>query len=1027
MRRFRLRPKLMGFFLLVFVFMAARQLFPPPANALSQGTTGSWYPGSSAEADVSISGLYAITNLPSSWFEITTIGGGPISVQLQFHCNAGRLGFKVVEQGNPTPIGDYSNTCAGGAGGPYTTRPLGLSVPNGQVDSDGLNYVFIHVDAVDQFGQGGHLPFQIQVNGGNAPFISYAADKFPSTSSPGGSQFNSNDRAWGVFTGGISFDFQPPCDWSGGQPIYLKWNGADVGAPYQGGSLYSKFYDLTAGGGPIWQDSGSSLGRYGDSSVHQARIAAALIIPGHHYRWDWGNISGNNEIGLSVPFSSNSFDEGITCQPPQPPVQPPPTCTRTAAFTDPGAADGATDKLHSASFIRVVDSSGNTLVPQGGDPTQTFSAATFSNTYPAPNYAGRYVRVTQSSTQGPWRYQPLGANITVYTVREIHNVDTVAHTLYGKSIPPGAYRFFPNPMNPNPPFGIDGTINCYNSTIVNGACTLDVVGDGPGGTVIEGGTMHVSATVYNTGPGDLPASIAGHLLQLNNGDENGNGSFWGFSQYSGGIGRIPRGGHVNVTFDLTAPGSATPYSQPLVAHPAYSNLFAFGPGSACGTTVNVYAPFSLGVHADVNPIPSTEDPATINYDAYVINPNGVAIVSPTTSEFYGPPGNIAGPVSSGGPWNPGNDYTLNGSYTPSPVRAGDVYCAQIDIAWTAGYVGPGGPGDIVGQNTPNEAKQCFTVISRPFFKAYGGNVSAGGSFNPGGGSCAGGGYLSGWFNNTNPGNGYGSSTPLSALALVKVVGFASAQVVASRSPTDLTLANSGAGVSITNDNYSPNLGGSFGGAQCLPYQPPPTAATAFRGSSIPTTTGSYQAAGPVTLNAAVIPKGQNVTLFVNGDITLTGNVTYQAGWASRTDIPSLVLISNGGNIHIDQSVTELDGVYIAQPRGASGGKIYTCQQGEANHNLMFGLCNKQLNAYGSFVADQINMMRTFGSLRDEPVPVKTTCSNWDGVASNWQSRQTCAGEVFYLSPELYLSSPTTSPPSNGAPQWDAITSLPPVL
>jgi hypothetical protein len=41
--------------------------------------------------------------------------------------------------------------------------------------------------------------------------------------------------------------------------------------------------------------------------------------------------------------------------------------------------------------------------------------------------------------------------------------------------------------------------------------------------------------------------------------------------------------------------------------------------------------------------------------------------------------------------------------------------------------------------------------------------------------------------------------------------------------------------------------------------------------------------------------------------------------------------------------------------------------------------------------------------------------------------QTCAAEVFELSPELYLSTPAIQRPNGGAPQWDSVTSLPPVL
>jgi hypothetical protein len=40
---------------------------------------------------------------------------------------------------------------------------------------------------------------------------------------------------------------------------------------------------------------------------------------------------------------------------------------------------------------------------------------------------------------------------------------------------------------------------------------------------------------------------------------------------------------------------------------------------------------------------------------------------------------------------------------------------------------------------------------------------------------------------------------------------------------------------------------------------------------------------------------------------------------------------------------------------------------------------------------------------------------------------TCGGEIFIFSPALYMTNPAIQPPSDGATQYDSITSLPPVL
>jgi hypothetical protein len=153
-----------------------------------------------------------------------------------------------------------------------------------------------------------------------------------------------------------------------------------------------------------------------------------------------------------------------------------------------------------------------------------------------------------------------------------------------------------------------------------------------------------------------------------------------------------------------------------------------------------------------------------------------------------------------------------------------------------------------------------------------------------------------------------------------------------------------------------------------------------------------------------------------------------------------------GNIYIDKSVTQLDGIYLAK------NKIYTCAQAPIPTtfvpvpiNSLYDNCNNQLVVHGSFVANKVNFMRTYGSLRDEKAisssctariggrfrvvlvcpPPSPSCSNAGTAAPTM--RQTCAAEVFEYTPDMYLSDPKTQKVNNGAIIYDAITSLPPVL
>ncbi len=67
---------------------------------------------------------------------------------------------------------------------------------------------------------------------------------------------------------------------------------------------------------------------------------------------------------------------------------------------------------------------------------------------------------------------------------------------------------------------------------------------------------------------------------------------------------------------------------------------------------------------------------------------------------------------------------------------------------------------------------------------------------------------------------------------------------------------------------------------------------------------------------------------------------------------------------------------------------------------------------------------TIPSTLASPAALPLTCDNNGSLTSN---RPTCASEVFDFSPETYLSTPAIEPPNNGQPQWDSVTSLPPIL
>lgn len=558
---------------------------------------------------------------------------------------------------------------------------------------------------------------------------------------------------------------------------------------------------------------------------------------------------------------------------------------------------------------------------------------------------------------------------------------------------------------PGNPGGLSITPTCI---VV--ACHIDSVVDAiprPNNVIAGGDPVYVNGTIYNNSPPDGPI--------LNNLYLTGTGG------NSTGSGPLGPGDSAPVSLSTTAPGGA-PQNWTV----SYSVAGTSTSGS-CQATVGVYQYFTLEPHAELR-YNTAENPGPIGYDTYIKNNSNGSVSAPTSSIFTFTPYSggagcpNVGPVNTSGPYAPGApDYTIGPSTcNPPGYQAGDRYCSEIDFTggYNSGFVGPNGETYSTGFNGPTGDRQCVTIVNKPYFKTYNSGVEAGGKFS-GGGDCSGGGALGGWNDNTG-GQDRGAGSQLSALALIKITGFASAQ--ATVPGTGLTFANGSTdgSVTITNDHENPQLGGNFDptGGYCLTDMSPGTGSTIEPGGYV------YPGNGSVTGSQSI---------FVNGDVYINSDVKYNlGGWTinvdGSTNVPSFILHATG-NIYIDPGVKQLDGTYIAT------GKIYTCGQNSGGGNFtpvapsnMYATCKNQLTINGAFIANQVDLMRTYGSLRnatgnENPSGGSHTCSYSGG--SN--SKPVCAGEIFQLSPELYLSTPNVQLPSNGSTQYDAITSLPPVL
>lgn len=451
----------------------------------------------------------------------------------------------------------------------------------------------------------------------------------------------------------------------------------------------------------------------------------------------------------------------------------------------------------------------------------------------------------------------------------------------------------------------------------------------------------------------------------------------------------------------------------------------FGFPEFCRVTINTYKEFDLRPSlGSIQLLPDEEEPSQVRLSGTVDN------VAPDPATVNA---NVTRRVTKNGStfqtWSgtyPLGSRTFNDTASISSHNIGDNYCATITVSPAYGWAGPNGNTINLDPPSRTAGPDCSEVSDRPYMRVYGNDIMAGGDFT--GTSCRddnGGvfGYQSG--NSAKR----GSAAQLAIIANNIVNGFNSAALRSSpmpvpRAPNGLTFAN------------TPSLG-SFGGSLC--------ATNFFDDTQHPDGHADKETvSGPVTRSVNSLSRPQtkvngNLTLtssgsftgkravYVDGDVFINGNIAYdQSSYASA--IPNFSLIVKG-NIYIAPTVTQLDGLFVAQPESnGAAGEIYTCATGIGNpvgRPQLYNVCggaqhdnsspDRQLVINGSFVAKYVYFMRTHGSLRDSS-------------GSNEAQTKANAAELFRFSPEMYLSVPAFKETGgSGAGGYDYITTLPPIL
>lgn len=309
-------------------------------------------------------------------------------------------------------------------------------------------------------------------------------------------------------------------------------------------------------------------------------------------------------------------------------------------------------------------------------------------------------------------------------------------------------------------------------------------------------------------------------------------------------------------------------------------------------------------------------------------------------------------------------------------------------------------------------EKCVRVVGKPTVKVNGGDVAVGGALTSGG-ICGASPSSSivGW---PHAPVYDASGTEFGAFASRDIFGFSTARINSNlaMAPRSLAFANS---PMSGGDRY----GGSFGPMPCIadhygamPAGLPNMGLGALGGGA--GLDGAYQTNSGTINNNPVIQNGQQVTIYVNGNLYIGANgISYnRTGWVTTADIPALKIVAYGGNIYIDPSVSNLDGIYVAQPNGGVGGHIYTCatQTGPIANTSLYNSCRTTLTVNGAFVARQVHLGRTGGG---------------SGVEGGTAIRGETSEEFNYL-PELWLGNWPQDNTSSST-KYDAFISLPPVL
>lgn len=378
------------------------------------------------------------------------------------------------------------------------------------------------------------------------------------------------------------------------------------------------------------------------------------------------------------------------------------------------------------------------------------------------------------------------------------------------------------------------------------------------------------------------------------------------------------------------------------------------------------------------------------------------------------------------------DFCLNARTTKSAGGIGSLLCATLTPVRTSGWLPSNPQPGMIYDRTTNSVRQlrtwgwtlnsnqgCNRVVGMPYVKVYGGDVRVGGGVGATSQTCASNNSAAIKTYNNGASEFTGSGTQFAAFSTGFVDRFVSGQFndLGARpnigsAPTRLTFANN-AGGSGWGGGFGNNAGPCYNYVEKLAANP------------------DDSKVGPTNVNGRSLGVGDKFVQYVKGNAYIGGSITYNNGArTSAAQIPLYVLVVEG-DIFIDDSVTQLDGLYVAVPTSSTtGGNIYTCAfvNGASatlpSTTFLSGTnnCKRQLVVNGAFAAKQVKFGRDCGSLRWSTTNERT--QYFGGTNEQACGNDNHAAEVFNFTPEVWIRSVSGNGDST---KYDSISSMPPVL